>query len=875
MNLDEAVTIDGQIVPLGRQLAAEMVVREGGNITWTLADVADSRAGLAEGRYAAVVTIPAEFSAAATSYKDSDADAARQATIQVDVSENSAVADADLARDIAAMATSTINATLTETYLENVYVGFNTIGEQFAQVVDGVSQLDEGGKDLADGASQATDGAGKLDAGLTTLADKGGELAEGAATLADGAGKLANGSTTLAGGASDLSKGADTLAGGSQKLAGGTSDLATGMKQFDQGVQKLNAEAPKLVEGVNGLVNGSQQVLGAIPEYTAGAGAVVNGVGKIRDGLASLDDGLQGGLDPATLARLQHSLSELVPVLKEARAALQVYFPDRDPGSITYEEVEAATQKLDAYFTKTVSTIDALAEGTVPTSPEIEELAKRIVSEWRCPVTSPEQCEQLSKVYTRGVIDGMSKGIQHGAKVVRKNLNTTDERTGKTPLESARAFSQLVLRIAKPAIQIRDLFARKLPDGMEPLDVLQQLPTIIDTKVSKLVNGVGKLRDGADELVTRAAPLKESGPALGEGATTLLEGTRTLGEQVAGMPEDTQKLADASSRLEKGADALATGAEALADGVEQFATGAGQLSQGAGKLAGGAEQLADGTEELASGTDHYVAGVGQTAQGMTTLRQGLIRLSDGATTLSNGVGTLHDELAAAKEKLPHYSSEDIDALSQTVASPVERSTDLSDPAVAPIAALLAVAALWLGALLAYSLAAPVPSDLVTNSRSSAKLWLRTVGLLAALGAGQGILIGTASGFALGLPWTRMLVTSGLLATIGVSFALINHALTAWLGNIGRGISVLLLVATVGLGLTSTVPGWVSEAAGFSPLHNGLLLVRTWLSHGSGLVFPASSSLLAGSIALGCSYAAIATRRRITVKQFRTRVAETR
>ena len=86
-----------------------------------------------------------------------------------------------------------------------------------------------------------------------------------------------------------------------------------------------------------------------------------------------------------------------------------------------------------------------------------------------------------------------------------------------------------------------------------------------------------------------------------------------------------------------------------------------------------------------------------------------------------------------------------------------------------------------------------------------------------------------------------------------------------------GISVLALVVTVALGLTSTTPGWVQGIAGISPLHNGLLLVRTFLASGSGLVALGGAALLFGVIAVGLSYLAIASRRHLTADQFRSRV----
>lgn len=957
VNLDEPVTIRDRTVPLGRQLAAEILAREGENITWTLADEADAKAGLGDGRYSAVVTIPKEFSEAATSYSSNDAEAAKQAQVQVTVSKNSSVGDAALAQEIATMAKHTLNATLTKTYLDNVYVGFNTVGEQFKQVIDGVKQLDDGGAKLSEGVGQATTGSGQLAQGLGILAGRGGDLTTGANKLADGAGQLSTGAGTLADGAGQLGNGAGQLADGGSTLANGAGQLATGahgaadgasqlqtgagtlangagtlsegagklatgagtlnggLAEFDKGIQQLNDKAPKLAKGVDDLATGSEKVLGAIPGYTDGAGAAVDGIGKLRDGLVQLDDSLKGKLDPKSIKQLQGSLDELVPALKEARAALKAYFPDRDPATVKYEELEAAAGSLDKQLTQVENTVDKLADGTAEPSPEVQAVVKKIIADWKCPVTDPATCEQLGKAYAQGVADGVGKGIQYGAGQVRERLATKDPRTGQTPFEAARAFAKLGLKIAKPAIDIRDLFTSKTPAGTDPLDALQKLPTTIGEQVGGLSEAVGKLRSGADELATKAEPLKKNGPALSEGATKLLDGVKTLNAEVAALPGGTKKLADASTKLVGGASELSTGAGALADGAGQLsggasrlstgagslaegagqlatgadrlatgagslADGAGQLSTGANRLSGGANRLSDGASQLATGagtladgTGQYVDGIGQAAEGATTLNDGLIQLGDGASKLAGGVGTLHDELAAGYDKLPTYSETDRDTLSTVVASPIQQDNQLSRPAMVPIASLLAVAALWLGAVLAYVFAAPVPSDLVTNGRPSPALWARTLGLPLALGAGQGAVIGLAASWVLGAPAGRTLGAIGLLVLLGGSFVLINHALSAWLGNIGRGIAVLLLVLTVGLGLTSTVPGWGAAIAGFSPLHNGLQLIRTWLAQGSGMVAIGSAALLFGVIAIVLSYAAIATKRRLSPDQFRSRIAE--
>src|SRR4051794_16021459 len=61
VNEDEAVTINDQLVPLGRQLTAGLV--EGSdelasNLNWVISNKEDAAEGLADGTYQAIVTIP-------------------------------------------------------------------------------------------------------------------------------------------------------------------------------------------------------------------------------------------------------------------------------------------------------------------------------------------------------------------------------------------------------------------------------------------------------------------------------------------------------------------------------------------------------------------------------------------------------------------------------------------------------------------------------------------------------------------------------------------------------------------------------------------------------------------------------------------------
>lgn len=827
VNHDKAVTVDGRIVPLGRQLASEMVAREGTNISWTIADAEDAEAGLNDGRYSAVVTIPEGFSEAATSFSSNDAAIAKQATISVVVSKNAPFADAALAHDIAGLATDTINATLTKAYLENIYIGFNRVGEQFKQIVDGAGKLNEAGSQLADGATTAANNSEKLAGGLGELSAQGKQLGSAANTLAEGSQKLSGAAGTLAGGAGNL---------------------ANGTRSFAGGIAQLNAQAPRLADGVNQLTDGATPLLEGVSGYTSGTVGVLDGVSELRNGLAQLEAGLNSQLDPEAMKEAQAALGQLVPALREAQQALKQYFPGAS--NITIEEVRSKLAAFDAQLNKLDSTLAGYASGETPPPSELKEFAQRLVANWKCPIEEAETCKLLREAYQQGVGDALNKGFQQGAKAALGVLQQTDPKTGKTLLETARGFSRMGLGMTESVIKLRDALAKVVPAGTDPLTALEQLPSKITEQAQKLTGGVAKLREGADTILTKAEPLRTNAEQLGTGATQLLGGLRQLRNQTSALPAATARLAE--------------GANQLASGSSQLADGAGQLSSGVGQLSSGAGQLADGTGK-------YVTGVGQAADGATQLAAGLLRLGAGSRELSQGLGAFHDKLSEAGSKLPNYSDSDRDTLSQVVASPVLKDGKVYEAMMVPLAALLAVAALWLGSLLSWSFARPVPSDLIASSRTSATLWLRTLWPPAALGAVQGLLFGVAVGMALELTPGRTIGAAALLTMVGVSFAVVNHALTGWFGNVGRGISVLALVVTVALGLTSTTPGWVQGVAGISPLHNGLLLVRTFLASGSGLVALGGAALLFGVIAVGLSYLAIASRRHLTADQFRSRV----
>ena len=777
VNLDEAVTVGDQLVPMGRQLAAAMIEKDE-KVDWTLADAPSAAAGLRSGAYSAVVTIPQGFSAAATSFSANDAAAAEQATIDVKVGANAPVTDAQVAEQVSRLAVGTINATLTEGYLDGIYVGFNTVGEQFTTIVDGADQLHDGTTQLADGAKEASQGINQLSAGMKLLADNGSKLVDGGTQLVDGGGKLVDGGNQLVDGIGQLGTGADKLA---------------------DGVDQFAAQTPKLVDGVSRLADGADTLLSQIPDYADGAAQAIGGVTGLREGLDAMLEGLGSAeADTSGLDQLATGAQQLAGGAKGLDSGLG-----------------AVAEGLGAYAKGHQDQNSQAAIGAV-------------TSRFQCPeevAQLPGMCDMLEQTFAAGAAGGFQAGAGMGTAM----LTTKDPQTGQSLRSGAAGLAD---------------GATQLSGGIDTL--VEELPKQTEQQLGLLAGGLTQLRDGAATLEEKAKPLVDAAPALGDGATQLLDGITQLDGQVGALPD---------------------GVTQLADGARQLADGVGDLEKGAGTFVDGVGTYTDGVGAYADGVATYADGAAQAADGAKLAADGMVQLSDGAAELDKGVGTFATELAKGADQVPSYSQADRERLSTVVASPIARADGVITSDAVPLVSLLLTLGLWLGALAGFVVARPVPRNVVASRASSVALWARAVWLPVAILAAQGLVLGVIGGAVLDAGAGRTAGLALLLAAVGVSFGLANHALAAWLGNVGRAVSGLLAAATVALGMSSSV-GWLSPVGAVSPLHNAFVLVRTWLSGGTGEIGLATVALLMAAIAGIASLAAIAGRRKLTAQQFR-------
>ncbi|GAA3765635.1 YhgE/Pip domain-containing protein [Microbacterium kribbense] len=272
VNNDQAVTLDGRLVPLGRQLTAGLVKgtgAESSNLDWTISNSSDAKKGLADGTYQAVVTIPQGFSAAALSPGQELAgkdDAARQATIHVQTNPEGRVIDDAITAQITSMAASVLGQSLSGATLQNVFIGFTTLGDRLGTAAGGAATWADGADKSANGATSLAGGVDRLATGADKLADGAGSLASGANGISSGVRQLSSGMSGWAAGARSAAGGLNTWASGAQQLAGSTGELAGNLSKIAAGLAQAPQIPQQVVDGAHQLAADSEQIKSTVTD---------------------------------------------------------------------------------------------------------------------------------------------------------------------------------------------------------------------------------------------------------------------------------------------------------------------------------------------------------------------------------------------------------------------------------------------------------------------------------------------------------------------------------------------------------------------------------------------------------------------------------
>nr|WP_231980178.1 YhgE/Pip domain-containing protein [Tessaracoccus coleopterorum] len=264
VNEDVPTTVNGGDVHAGRDFVDSL--HRDAKFDFRDTDAADAEAGLREGRYYLVISVPPTFSSDLVSGQTDDPTRARIMLRRNDANGFVIGTITNSAQDSIAKA---IDETAVSSYFEAVFASLDTIRDAMASAADGAAQLDTGLATAHDGSARLRSGASDAAAGADALATGATELAAGAATASDGAASLAEGMTTL-------DEGAARLKDGSRQVADGTAQLADTLDP----VLTLAAERlPTVQADVTKAADAASELTAQIAEgggTIAGAGADIS-----------------------------------------------------------------------------------------------------------------------------------------------------------------------------------------------------------------------------------------------------------------------------------------------------------------------------------------------------------------------------------------------------------------------------------------------------------------------------------------------------------------------------------------------------------------------------------------------------------------------
>lgn len=423
--------------------------------------------------------------------------------------------------------------------------------------------------------------------------------------------------------------------------------------------------------------------------------------------------------------------------------------------------------------------------------------------------------------------DGAGKA-QEGAKELADGLDTAKEKTG----ELTGGLRKLTSGAAKLETGSKDVAAgtQRLADKVngvadkarpfvsDPKNLADTAELVADTakvvgnhldtfagKAPAAATAAQKASTGADAYYTKhcVTPGKEphlaSCPDLKRIKDDTAEAAELTGDVstlVKNANGDIGKLRTQLDDLEKKARLLVDKAPALASDLDAAVAQVNALNNGAQQVAAGMATLHTGIGSATNGSGAINEGVGKLGDGAHSLDGGMYKLVDGSGELAGG---LHDGAG----RIPDYDAQARDARTEVMADPVRLANQSLHKAPnygTGFAPYFIPLSLWVGAMVAYMLIAPLNKRALAAGASPWRIALAGWLPVAALGAAQVAALMSVLHWApgLGLEMAHPALTIAFLMLVTGCFAAIVQWLNAKFGAAGR----ILVLAVLMLQLTS-------------------------------------------------------------------------
>lgn len=482
VNLDQPVTVEDTTYEVGQSLVDNL--KEEPSLDFHFVSQEEAQAGLEDGTYYMVITIPQDFSQRASSITD-----AQPQTMELKYETNPG--------------TNYIASKLGESAMKEMELGVReevtrtyaaTMLEQIGQIGDGMAQAADGGGELKDGAHTLTQGAQSLTNYL-------GQLSESSLTFVDGSQRLSQGLGDYLTGVTQVAQGSGALNDGAKQLEDGLGQLQKATQPLTQGVAQLNQGAQSLAQGAGQAANSSGTLAQGAAQVDESLGALLQGLQQLQSQTAALPQNTQALADGAK--KLEQGLQGLSLAIQS--------------GQVSNEQLQALVGQLSQGASQ-------LSQGLGQLSQQAPALTQGITQ-------AAQGAGQLKEQGTAP--------LRAGAAQLQQGLNTLAQ--GSETL--AQGVKQMQGQLPALTQGVDGLYqgAQKLHQGTQTLvDGADQL---MDNK-AQLTEGMDALAQGSVQIQDAAGQLHQGAQTLTDGAKALEDGAATLQDKLA---EGAQEIADTNT----------------------------------------------------------------------------------------------------------------------------------------------------------------------------------------------------------------------------------------------------------------------------------------------------------------------------------------
>ncbi|MDY4607787.1 MAG: YhgE/Pip domain-containing protein [Eubacterium sp.] len=796
VNLDKGANINGKNRNIGQEICDNL--KEDGSLDFRFVSDKNAKDGVLNQDYYASITIPADFSSNVSTITEDTEKLHSQIVYSANQKKNYLAAQ--ILENAMPTIKETVNSSIDKEIITTLSDKLNSVPDQMGELQDGLQQLSDGSKTLANGTSD-------LDKGATTLKD-------GSKTLSGGATQVADGSKTLNNGISTLKTGTAQLKSAVPTLASGVGALDTGAKKLSLGADSLSAGLTTYTNGVATAANGAGTLSTGLTTYTNGVATAANGASTLSSGLTTYTDGVATAADGAgTLKSGVATYTAGVSSAKDGSSTLSAGINTYTAGASKlysgstdlYNGVKKASKGVSTIQSSVDESIDKLnttASDTVLGT--LEAGSKSVSSSTQSAVKIIENAQTLIKAYNA---TGDSKYLTQLNSVL--NMITSDQLTALN--QGSQQVNAGTLQLIAGMKEVKTN-TKDLKDGL----ALLQSSFGDERTENTLINGAYAINAGLKQLTDNNAVLKGGAAQLELGLQTLAANNATLNGGVSQLSAglDTLKannstLTGGASQLSAGLDTLKANNSTLTGGASQVAGGAKQLADGTSTLnanvptlSNGVTKLDSGASQLLTGSKALYSGAKQVADGSVSLYNGVLSLKAGTSKLNSGANTLKDGIDTAKDgvddsvKDTNKQLKALDGLADYAEEPASVKTEFVQPvenygsAFAPYFMGLS---LWVGGLMIFFGIYLDYTKKIKSLTKDGKSFRKKCLAFGGISAAQGVALAFIIKFALGIVVNNFAMLIGSCVLVSLCFMLIIQFFIMYTGNVGKFISLLLLI----------------------------------------------------------------------------------